>query len=232
MIGRFLFGEAFLLGLASGPACIAACGPVLVPSLLTGQVGIRSNLRFLTIFLGARLGGYLLFALIAWELGVLASVLTKPQFPIVGLVYVLLAGGLTWYAFGARDNCAPACAGSKLVSITAQGAVAGVSTTKKTSLRRAAGPAALGFLTGLNFCPPFVAAGVRAASLGSAAEALLFFSFFFAGTSAWFVPFAGLGCIARNQAVLTVARMAMGLIAASYLAMGIVMLLGRKGYGY
>lgn len=232
MIGRFLFGEAFLLGLASGPACIAACGPVLVPSLLAGQAGMRSNLRFLTVFLGARLAGYLLFAALAWELGVLAALLTRPHLPITGLVYVVLAAALVWYAFAARHSCAPACTGSRLVTIAGQGAASGVPTNRQMNLQRAIGPASLGFLTGLNLCPPFVVAGVRAASLGSVAEALLFFSFFFAGTSLWFVPFAGFGCIARNQAVLTVARMAMLLIAIAYLAMGVVMLLGRKGYGY
>jgi len=60
-------------------------------------------------------------------------------------------------------------------------------------------------------------------SLGGA---LIFFGTFFAGTSIWFVPFAGLGCFARNQALLTVARMTMGLVAIYYAALGIYMLLG------
>src|ERR1017187_8024716 len=40
-----LFGEALALGLASGPACIAACGPVLVPSLLAERAGWRPHVR-------------------------------------------------------------------------------------------------------------------------------------------------------------------------------------------
>jgi len=55
---------------------------------------------------------------------------------------------------------------------------------------------------------------------------------FFAGTSVWFVPFVGLGCVARNEAVTTVARMAMVLIALYYGCLGLAMLLGRKVYGY
>ena len=90
----------------------------------------------------------------------------------------------------------------------------------------------LGLLTGLSLCPPFVAAGFRAAQLGSVIQALLFFLFFFAGTTVWFVPFAGFGCIVRNQAVITVARMTMALIAVYYLLLGIAMLMGRKAYGY
>jgi sulfite exporter TauE/SafE len=240
MVAQVLFGEALALGLASGPACVAACGPVLVPSLLTERAGLKPNLRTITVFLGGRLLGYMLFAILAWEFGVLVSLLRAPRLPMIGAVYVLLAGVLVWYAHSARPECANACASSTLVNINAK-AIGEKGTSEVASAkmlrvapvgRRFAGPAALGFLTGLNLCPPFVVAGVRAAGLGSAAQALLFFTFFFAGTSIWFVPFAGLGCFKRNQAVITVARMSMGIIALYYLLMGIVMLLGRSGYGY
>ena len=90
----------------------------------------------------------------------------------------------------------------------------------------------LGLLTGLSLCPPFIAAGFRAAQMGSIVLAVLFFLFFFIGTTVWFVPFAGFGCIVRNQAVITVARMTMVLIAIYYLFMGIAMLLGRNANGY
>lgn len=218
MATSLAFGEALALGLASGPACIAACGPVLVPSLLAERPGLRPNARYLAAFLGARLLGYLLFAAAAWELGTLASLLPATRLLMIGVVYVLLACVLLWYAYSAKHSCAQACSGSKLVSIGEK---------KNTGMAAAA---ALGFLTGLNLCPPFVAAGIRASQLGSVAAALLFFAAFFVGTSVWFVPFAGFSCVTRNQAVITVARMAMVLIALYYLALGIAMLLGRKVY--
>ncbi|MGA3263931.1 MAG: sulfite exporter TauE/SafE family protein [Terracidiphilus sp.] len=220
MAASAVFGEALALGLGSGPACIAACGSVLVPSMLAGHQGLRPNVRYLSAFLAARLLGYLLFAVVAWELGALASLLPGRRLVMIGVIYVLLAGVLFWYAYPARRNRAQPCAGSKLVKIG------------EKKHRGAAAAAALGFLTGLNLCPPFVVAGVRAAQLGSLVAALLFFAVFFVGTSVWFAPFAGLGCVARNEAVTTVARMAMALIALWYLALGIAMLLGRKGYGY
>lgn len=212
--------EALVLGLASGPACIAACGPVLVPSLLTERAGLRPHVRYLSVFLAARLLGYMLFAIVAWELGLLVSLLPAPRLILMVVVYVLLAGVLLWYAYSAGRSCAQPCADSKLVRIG------------ENRNRGAAGAAALGLLTGLNLCPPFVVAGIRAAQLGSLAEALLFFTAFFLGTSLWFIPFVSLCCIARNQAVMTVARMAMVLIAIYYLSMGIAMLLGKKTYGY
>lgn len=220
MPASVIFGEALALGLASGPVCVAACGPVLVPSLLTEQAGFKPHVRFLSVFLGARLAGYLLFAAAAWEVGALVSLPPGPRVLLMGAVNVLLAGVLLWYAWSARNLCGSSCANSKLVQIGAN------------KDRKLAGPAALGLLTGLNLCPPFVAAGVRAAQSGSMAQALLFFVFFFVGTSIWFIPFLGIGCVVRNQAVMTVARMAMALIALYYLCMGIAILMGSKAYGY
>jgi hypothetical protein len=188
--------------------------------LLTERKGFRPHARYLSVFLAARLLGYMLFAVVAWELGALASMLPAPRLLMMGAVYVLLAGVLLWYAYVAGRSCAPSCAESKLVQIA------------DNRNRGVAGAAALGLLTGLNLCPPFIAAGIRAAQLGSMAAALLFFAAFFLGTSLWFIPFISLGCIARNQAVMIVARMAMALIALYYLSLGIAMLVGKKSYGY
>ena len=220
MVASVLFGEALALGLASGPACGAACGPVRVPALLTERAGLRPNAQTLSVFLGARLLGYLLFAAVAWEVGTLASLLPAHRLLLMGGVNVVLAGVLIWYAWSAKHACGEGCAEQKLVNI---GAV---------KSNRASGAAVLGLLTGLSLCPPFVAAGFRAAQLGSVLQAVLFFMFFFVGTTVWFVPFAGIGCVVRNQAVMTVARMTMVLIALYYLLMGIAMLLGRKGNGF
>jgi len=220
MTGHFVFGEALVLGLSSGPACMASCGPVLVPSLLADQAGMRRSTRFLCAFLGARFLGYLLFAALAWELGVLVARPPAKHLFIAALVHVLLAGALLWYAYLARRPRPHPHRGSELVTI-------GVATERGVS-----GPAALGFLTGLSLCPPFVIAGVRAAEMDSVAAALLFFAVFFVGTSVWFLPFVGLGCVRRSEAVTTVARMALVLIALYYLYSGSVMLVGRKTYGY
>ncbi|MGA2905719.1 MAG: sulfite exporter TauE/SafE family protein [Candidatus Korobacteraceae bacterium] len=220
MAESFIFGEALVLGLASGPACMASCGPVVVPSLLAKPAGLRLNTRYLSTFLGARFLGYLLFAAVAWGLGTLISLPPAPRLLVVGVIHLLLACVLLWYAYSAGHACVPSCPGSELVTVGA------------ARKRTVSGAAALGFLTGFSLCPPFVAAGLRAAQLGSVAAALLFFAVFFVGTSVWFVPFVGLGCVQRNEAVTTVARMAMVLIALYYAWLGLAILLGRKAYGY
>jgi hypothetical protein len=176
--------------------------------------------RYLSTFLGARFLGYLLFAAVAWEIGALIALPPAPRLLIVGIIHVLLAGVLVWYAYAMGRACAAPCPSRDLVTLEAAG--------KPGS----AAPAALGFLTGLSLCPPFVVAGVRAAQLHSVFAALLFFAVFFVGTSVWFVPLASLGCVRRTQAVTTVARMAMVLIAFVYLCLGFTMLMGGKVHGY
>lgn len=219
MVGPFLISEALLLGLASGPACVAACGPVVVPSLLSESAGWRINARYLSLFMGTRFLGYLLFATIAWELGVLVSPPPAMRTSIYGGIHVLLALALFWYAYSVGRGCAHACAGSGLVSIGPAGK------------RGLPGAAVLGFLTGVSLCPPFVAAGLRAAELGSLVAALLFFIVFFIATTVWFVPFVGLGCVRRNESVIFVARTAIVLVGLYYLLVGIAMLAGRRMYG-
>jgi len=181
---------------------------------------VRLNVRYLYAFLGMRFVGYLVFAAVTWELGVLVSRASGIRPAVFGTVHILLACVLLWYAYATGRACAHSCAGSELVTIGVAGR------------RGVPGAAALGFLTGVSLCPPFVAAAVRVAELGSLAAALFFFAVFFVGTSVWFVPFVGLGCIARNEAVTTVARMAMVLIAFYYAYLGLTLLLGRKVYGY
>lgn len=220
MIGPFIFGEALVLGLSSGPACMVSCGPVLIPSLLVEGASVRLSTRFLSAFLAGLFLGYLLFAAVAWELGALLAFPPAKRLVMGGIIHVLLAGVLIWYAYSVGRPRALPRPGPDLVTI-------GVARKRGIS-----GPAALGLLTGLSLCPPFLIAGVRAGEMNNVASALLFFAMFFVGTTIWFVPLVSLGCVRRNEAVTTVARMAMVLIALYYVYLGSAMLVGRKVYGY
>ena len=214
-----MLGEAVLLGAASGPVCVAACGPVLVPALLTQTGGFRAARHYLSVFLAARLAGYLLFAAIAWQVGALVALPPKARILLTAVVYVLLAAILLGYALKTHSTRAHACAAGRLVQIGER-------------RRSTANPAALGLLTGLNLCPPFIAAGVRAAQSASMAQALVFFALFFVGTSVWFVPFSAMGCIRRNEAVMTVAYITMAFVGLYYLVLGISLFAGGRMYGY
>lgn len=220
MAVAFAFGEALFLGLASGPACVASCGPVLIPSLLAERSGLRLNGRYLSAFLATRLVGYLVFAAVAWEVGALVTLRAPGRMSIFAVIHILLGCVLLRYAWAVGRGCNHACASPGLVTIGG------------AWKHRIPGAAVLGFLTGVSLCPPFVAAGVRAAEAANLATAVLFFAVFFLGTSIWFVPFVGLGSVRRNEAVATVARMAMVLMALYYLYAGLMSLIRKTLYGY
>ena len=62
-------GEALVLGLATGPVCLATCGPVVVPWMMVQPRGVWWHSRQLGLFLAARLAGYMVFAAAVWMVG-------------------------------------------------------------------------------------------------------------------------------------------------------------------
>jgi len=211
-------GEALVLGLATGPVCLASCGPAVLPWILVQPHGVRARARQLIFFLGARLIGYLLFAAAAWFAGAAIARAWSSGVWAAGGIQLLLAVTLVIYAAGwPRPRCAAGRA--SLVEI-------GVGPKP-----RPAGAALLGLLTGINLCPPFVVAGVRAAEAGTLPAALLFFLVFFVGTGIWFVPFFALGWVRRTPSLITVARMAAVLLAWWYAFSGISILIEKAAHG-
>lgn len=204
--------EALVLGFASGPVCVAACGPVLLPWLAAEPRGLRATGQLLGVFLGGRLAGYLAFAVIAWAAGVALPVDASTRILIFGLANLGLAGLLIVSAAFPQRHCPPAHASCR------------DSLHQIGPANRFRPPAALtlGFLTGLNLCPPFVAAGIRAAETHSLAGACAFFLFFFAGTSVWFLPSLAVSSLRRFEAVPWVARLTMGVLGLYYAYLGIV----------
>ena len=97
--------------------------------------------------------------------------------------------------------------------------------------RSAFGPVVLGLLTGLNICPPFIAATVRAAERHSLLGAIGFFVLMFAGTSVWFLPLVVTGTARKVPQSAVVARTAMALVAAYYGYTGALALYGSLFYG-
>ena len=208
-----LFAEAALLGLASGPGCLASCGPVLLPALAAQGEGLRGTAGLLSVFLSGRLAGYLSFSVLAWAAGLAAPTDPRWRALLFGLVDLSLAGALAVYALAAR-HCPPtrepSGSPSRLVSIERR--------------VRPWGPAALGLLTGLNICPPFLAAGARAAQTRSLPGAAAFFLVFFLGTAVWSLPLVAMGWLRRLAAVAAVARMTLLVLAGWYAYLGIIAL--------
>ena len=208
--------EPLLLGFSSGLVCLVACGPVLLPWLAAEGAGWRGTAARLVEFLAGRLIGYLGFAAAAWALGLALPLPVRSSAVLLALVHLGLALALLLYALPRRHPRAAPCL-----------EVGGRSWRVGLARRlRSGGPAALGLLTGLNLCPPFVAAGLRAAQRASLTGALAFFLLFFAGTLVWFLPFAGVAALRRFTAAVPVARLTTALVAVYYGYLGTVTLGG------
>jgi len=202
--------EALALGFGSGPVCLASCGPVLLPWLGAEPRDLRTTSRWLGIFLGGRLGGYLSFAVAAWAAGWAIPLNART------LVFGLANFGLA--ALLGISACFPSrpCLREREVSQARLYQIGRVERFRPPTA------ATLGFLTGLNLCPPFVTAGVRAAATHSLTGALVFFALFFVGTSVWFVPALAVSRLRRSSLVPTVARITMAVLAIYYAYLGIV----------
>jgi hypothetical protein len=214
-------GEALALGLAIGPMCLASCGPVVLPWMLVQPRGLAVHSQQLSIFLAGRLAGYLLFASVVWSAAATLPSSWGARSWVFGAVQLALAVGLLVYAAGRPQARCAAAPRSEFVHIT----------PAPSARPRHAGAATLGFLTGINLCPPFLVAGIRAAQLPTLAGALFFFLCFFVGTAVWFTPFLSLGAIRRTPAFLTVARMVAVLLACWYAFTGAAALIQKVIYG-
>jgi sulfite exporter TauE/SafE len=210
--------EALALGFGSGPVCLASCGPVLLPWLGAEPRELRATGRLLGLFLGGRLAGYLGFAVVAWAAGLALPLDARTRTLVFGLANFGLAALLGISACLPR-RCARAAdeAQTRLYQI---GPAEGI--RSPADAFRSPSAVTLGFFTGLNLCPPFVTAGVRAAATHSLLGALAFFAVFFVGTSVWFLPSLAVSPLRRFSVVPTVARMTMGALAIYYACLGIV----------
>jgi hypothetical protein len=212
--------EALALGLATGPVCLASCGPVVVPWMLTQAGDGRGSAVQLAIFLGGRLTGYLLFAGAAWLAGTAISAQWTAGGWLFGCVQLALAVALLVFVAGwPHRRCMTGSSQNELVQIG------------RTAKKPSRGAATLGLLTGISLCPPFLVAGVRASQLHSLAAALLFFAMFFVGTALWMAPMLALGFIRRNPAILLVARISAVFLAGYYGIVGFSTLLVRFLHG-
>jgi sulfite exporter TauE/SafE len=207
------FVKGLMLGLASGAVCAAYCAPILIPYLLSRGQNTLSNLLTILYFMGGRLAGYLMFAVLAWAAGMAAAASIRNEKAVFGVIYVVLAGVMIFYGFkGAGGDCAVK--------------KAGFWGGKPNFNSQTAFPAILGFLTGLNLCPPFLLAFTEAAKTGVLWRSVSFFAAFFVGTSVYILPLTLLGLGRRAEALRYVGRLAAGVMGVFYLYLGILSLKG------
>ncbi len=208
--------EAFLLGISSGTYCVFNCAPAAVPLFLSEDMDRKSNWNRLTLFLTGRLLGYLIFGFLIGLFGAYAMGYFDPfiqqKFESVNMIVlgtVLLFTGLPSNKKGKVECLRKIFNNSKPLA-----------------------PLIIGLLTGMSFCPPFFVAAARVFGTEGSFGGLIYFFFFFLGTSVFILPFGGFFLLSRfRNAVRAIGgylRLLIGLYFIIFL--GIISLITSRGY--
>ncbi len=169
------------------PTCLAFCTPVIAPFITSEEkLKLKATVRLLGLFLIGRLLGYMIIGFLTGAVGSTLFKGGKSVFPAV----ITLLTGMILCVYGLVKNFP----GIKWCSYFAH---------KNSSL---AFTPILGLLTGLNICPPFVAAIVEASTIGAIPGAVFYFTAFFIGTLVFFPLMAIWGWLTRWETACHIAR--------------------------
>ena len=181
----------FLTGLSVGVYCLGLCLPIFLPILFSQKTSGKKSLYLVLQFSAGRLIGYFLFGLIFSYLG--QKIQSQLIHTIVSLVNLWMGIMLILFGLGKIDK--------KLCSLKI--------------FQKVKWPLLLGFLTGVNVCPPLMASLTHVFNLENAFNSLLYFLAFFIGTSVYLVPATLFGVFTKFPLIQKVAHFA-GVIAGLY----------------
>lgn len=194
------FTSGYLVGLSVGVYCLGLCLPVFLPILMSQKRNLKKSFLVVLEFSLGRLLGYLLFGLIIGYLG--QSIHHKWIHTLISLINLWMGIALILFALGRIDK--------KLCALL--------------PFTKIKWPFLIGFLTGINICPPMLASLTHVFNLKSAISSLLYFLFFFLGTSTYIVPAAFFGIFTKSNLIQKIARLS-GVLAGLYFIIRNVMLL-------
>lgn len=186
------FLQGFLTGLSVGVYCLGICLPVVIPVLLSQRRKLKSAFWLILEFSLGRLLGYLFFGAIIGWLGV--TIATPLIHWVISLGSLILAILMITYVLGFWVWGAKVC----------------VRRFNQIKI-----PILLGFLTGINICPPFLASVGYIFNLKSVFAGIGYFLMFFLGTSVYIVPMGFLYSLSTSQTFRKIAQIS-GLIAGLY----------------
>lgn len=182
MMAKILLG--FLAGLSVGVSCLGLCLPVFLPILLSQKRNTRGSFLLVLEFSVGRLLGYLFFGLIfGWFGQVIRSDLIHY---IIALANIWTGILMVVYSLGRIDK--------KICSYI--------------PFSKIKWPVLLGFLTGVNVCPPFLASLTYVFNLRDVIASIVYFLMFFLGTSVYIIPAAFLGIFTKINWVQKISHIA------------------------
>ena len=164
--------NGILLGLSSGVFCLSWCLPVIGPLILLQKRSFLKNFLWIGKFFIGRFIAYLCFGAIIGWLGVkiessFVHFLVWIALIIMGFILILYALGFIKYQY------------------------------KLCIFKKIKMPYLIGFLLGINICPPFLIALTYVFNLRHILQGVLFFCMFFIGTSVYFIPVVFLGELSK-----------------------------------
>lgn len=196
------FGEvvvrSFLVGLSSGIFCGLYCFSFIAPILVIENRKISQDFILLLKFIFGRFLGYVAFGSV---FGYLGEKITQRGFDLVtSIVLVVLSMILILYALGFVKKKFSFCLRPKI----------------KTRL-----PILMGFLMGINVCPPFLISAIYVFKLGSVLYGIIYFLVFFLATTIYFLPLIGLGYLNKFKEFQKVGRVSALIVGVLFFIYGI-----------
>lgn len=174
--------SGYLAGLSVGVYCLGLCLPIFLPVLLSIKRTVKTSIFLVLEFSLGRLLGYLFFGLIIGFLG--QFIKSSYTHLIVGLANIWIGILMIVYCLGLVDR--KFCA--------------------KIPYSKIKWPVILGFLTGVNICPPFLGSLTYVFNLKNISLSLLYFLMFFLGTSTYIIPFTLLGAFTKKNWMQIIAQ--------------------------
>jgi len=175
----------FLTGLSAGIYCFTCCIPFVAPIMVSEERSKPENVRVVLRFILGRFFGYLLFGAIMgylgerFNLGGLNAILNV-SLVLMSILLVLHGVGLL------KQERFSVC--SRLIRYNPQL------------------PLFMGFLMGVNICPPFLISLAYVFTLHSVFSGIMYFLIFFIGTSIYFLPVFFLGWLNKYKEFQIIGR--------------------------
>jgi hypothetical protein len=200
--------ESFILGISSGSACVATCGLVMFPYLMSGSAGIKKITIDLSIFMATRFVVYFILATLSWYFGQALFHNPVVRSIVPGILYIGLSVMLVYYSISkSRKNNCPA---KMLTAINDKKLI----------------PIVLGVVNSIGFCPALFIVLTKGATQNSLMQSYLAFTAFFIGSSVWFLPLPFAGKVKKAEVLKTIGILATGLAGIIFMIKGITILIG------
>jgi len=197
--------SGFSLGLLTGSACFATCGPIYMPYMMQRKLNITQSVFMILEISAGRFVSYILFGIAAGFLGQSISSISEHKELFTAIAYIAFSVMLLMSAFSTQKK-ETGCAVSKWSKF-------------------ADAPVLLGIFTGINFCPSFLIALTNAVSLnGPVSGAVLFFGFFM-GTNIYLLPLSVFGVMGNKKVFRTIAMAASILVGGFFIVKAVTTLM-------